>query len=70
VGLRYFEPQLTGLSDEYRCLAFDFRGHGRSAKTELGYMLARYARDVRVFLDRLNLDDVVVVGWSMGAIVS
>ena len=29
-GLRYFEPQLTGLSDDYRTLALDFRGHGRS----------------------------------------
>jgi pimeloyl-ACP methyl ester carboxylesterase len=29
-GLRYFELQLTGLSNEYRTLAFDFRGHGRT----------------------------------------
>lgn len=69
-GLRYFEPQLTGLSDEYRCLAFDFRGHGRSEKTELGHTLPQHARDVRAFLDSLDLDDVVIVGWSMGAIVS
>jgi non-heme chloroperoxidase len=69
-GLRYFEPQLTGLSDEYRCLAFDFRGHGRSAKTELGHTLAQHARDVHAFLNQLNLDGAVVVGWSMGALVS
>lgn len=70
VGLRYSEPQLTGLSNEYRTLAFDFRGHGRSEKTELGHTLPQHARDVRAFLDQLDLDDVVVVGWSMGAIVS
>lgn len=69
-GLRYFEPQLTGLSNEYRAIAFDFRGHGRSAKTELGHTLPQYARDLRSFLERFDLDDVVVVGWSMGAIVS
>ena len=69
-GLRYFEPQLTGLSGEYRPLAFDFRGHGRSEKTELGHTMAQHARDLRAFLDRLDLDDVVLVGWSMGAIVS
>ncbi|WP_255171249.1 alpha/beta fold hydrolase [Natrononativus amylolyticus] len=69
-GLRYFEPQLTGLSDEYRCLAFDFRGHGRSEKTELGHTLPQHARDFHAFLTQLDLDEAVVVGWSMGAIVS
>ena len=69
-GLRYFEPQLTGLSTEYRTVAFDFRGHGRSAKTELGHTLPQHARDLRAVLETLELDDVVLVGWSMGAIVS
>lgn len=69
-GLRYFEPQLTGLSNEYRTLAFDFRGHGRSEKTELGHTLPQHARDLRAFLEQLDLDDVIIIGWSMGAIVS
>lgn len=69
-GLRYFEPQLTDLSNEHRTIAFDFRGHGRSEKTELGHTLPQHARDLHAFLDGLNLDDVVIVGWSMGAIVS
>ena len=69
-GLRYFEPQLTGLSYDYRTIAFDFRGHGRSEKTELGHTVSQHARDLRVFLEQRDLDDVVIVGWSMGAIVS
>ena len=69
-GLRYFEPQLTELSTGYRTVAFDFRGHGRSAKTELGHTLPQHARDLHQLLDSLDLDDVVLVGWSMGAIVS
>ena len=69
-GLRYFEPQLTGLSDEHRVVAFDFRGQGRSAKTETGYTLSQYARDVRALLERMDLDGVVLVGWSLGALVS
>ncbi|MFC7250523.1 alpha/beta fold hydrolase [Halomicroarcula sp. GCM10025324] len=69
-GLRYFEPQLASLSNEYRTLAVDFRGHGRSEKTELGHTLSQYARDVHEFLRQLDLDDVVIAGWSMGAIVS
>ncbi|GAB3669792.1 alpha/beta fold hydrolase [Halopiger thermotolerans] len=67
---RFFEPQLTGLSKEYRTIAVDFRGHGRSAKTELGHTVAQYARDLRAFLSQRDLDNIVLVGWSMGALVS
>ncbi|WP_232688043.1 alpha/beta fold hydrolase [Halobacterium zhouii] len=69
-GLRFFEPQLVGLSEEFHTVALDFRGHGRSEKTETGHTLPQHARDLQVFLEQLNLTDVAVVGWSMGALVS
>ena len=67
---RFFESQVTDLSSDYRTVAFDFRGHGRSEKTELGHTVVQYARDLHVLLDRLDLEDIVLVGWSMGALVS
>lgn len=69
-GLRYLEPQLIGLSEEFHTVALDFRGHGRSEKTERGHTLSQYSRDVQAFLEQLELTDVAVVGWSMGALVS
>ena len=69
-GLRYFEPQVVGLSEEFRTVALDFRGHGRSEKTETGHTLPQHARDLRAFLEQLTLTDVAIAGWSMGAIVS
>lgn len=69
-GIRFFQPQMDGLSSEYRTIALDFRGHGRSDKTESGHTLEQYARDVSAFLDHLNVYDVVLVGWSLGALVS
>ena len=69
-GLRFFEPQLTGLSDDYRVIAFDFRGHGRSEKTEMGHTIPEYARDLHAFLNKRDLENVVLVGWSLGAFVS
>lgn len=69
-SLRFFEPQMAGLSDEYRTIAVDFRGHGRSEKTDLGHTVAQYARDVHTFLEHRDLEDVVLVGWSLGALVS
>ncbi|ELY61692.1 alpha/beta fold hydrolase [Natronococcus jeotgali] len=67
---RFFEPQLTTLSREYRTIAIDFRGHGRSEKTELGHTVTQYARDLRAFLSQREIENVVLVGWSMGALVS
>jgi pimeloyl-ACP methyl ester carboxylesterase len=69
-GLRFLEAQLAGLSTDYRTVAFDCMGHGRSEKTELGHTVPQYARDLRALLERLDLADVVLVGWSMGAFVS
>lgn len=69
-SLRFFERQLTDLSDTYRTIAFDFRGHGRSEKTELGHTVAQYARDLHTFVEQRGLSDAVFVGWSMGAFVS
>ncbi|MFP8955568.1 alpha/beta fold hydrolase [Natrialbaceae archaeon A-CW3] len=69
-GCRYFESQLTSLSTEYRTVAFDFRGHGRSDPIGTGHTIAQYARDLRAVLEHRSLDDVVLVGWSLGAIVS
>lgn len=69
-SLRFFEPQFADLAAEYRTVALDFRGHGRSEKTELGHTIAQYARDVHAFLEQRDLEEVVLVGWSMGAFVS
>ncbi len=69
-SLRFFGPQLAGLSDEHRTIAVDFRGHGRSEKTELGHIVAQYARDIHSFVEQRDLEDVVLVGWSLGALVS
>ncbi|MFD1511669.1 alpha/beta fold hydrolase [Halomarina rubra] len=69
-GLRYFDAQLGALADEYRTVALDFRGHGRSEVTADGYTLPQYARDVEAFCEALALEDVVLVGWSLGALVT
>ncbi len=69
-GIRFFAPQLAALSDDFRTVAFDYRSHDRSEKTETGHTVPQYARDLRAFLDRRNPNDVVLVGWSMGAFVA
>ncbi|WP_304638638.1 alpha/beta fold hydrolase [Pseudomonas sp.] len=55
-----------------RVIALDARGHGRSGKPHdpAYYGEARMAEDVSTLLDVLGLDEVDLVGYSMGAVVS
>ncbi|MGA9403207.1 alpha/beta fold hydrolase [Haladaptatus sp.] len=69
-GVRFFVHQLADLSPDHRIVALDYRGHGRSEKTETGHTVPGYADDLRTFLDRRNFNNVVLVGWSMGALVA
>ena len=64
-----FGPQIDSLCDRYRCLAIDHRGHGESRHIAGGYRVARLAMDLREFLTALDLENVTLLGHSMGAAV-
>jgi pimeloyl-ACP methyl ester carboxylesterase len=60
--------QWRHLSNRYRVVLFDHRGHGRSARPPTGdFSLRAMGRDIRAVLDRAVPDGpAVVVGHSMG----
>jgi pimeloyl-ACP methyl ester carboxylesterase len=58
----YFAPH-------YRVLALDLRGHGNSSKPMEGNNIPQLARDVRKFMEALDLQNVTLVGHSMGVMV-
>lgn len=64
-----FRDQFEGLSDQFHCLALDYRGHGESEKTDHGYRISRFAQDVQELLEHLQLGQVTLLGHSMGASV-
>lgn len=53
-------------------ISLDARGHGRSEKPhdEARYQGDTMARDVSALLDELGLDEVSLVGYSMGSIIA
>ena len=58
------------LADDYRLVAMDLRGHGRSDKPDIGYAeSALWAEDVAAVLRELLLEQPVLIGWSYGTIV-
>jgi non-heme chloroperoxidase len=64
-----FKHQLEGLSDRYRVIAIDMRGHGESSKPNHGYRIHRLSKDVYEFLVGNSLADVTLAGHSMGCSV-
>ncbi len=66
---KLFEAQLSSLSDRYRVLALDLRGHGFSDKPIHGMRLSRMAKDLHEFLTALDLDEAIILGHGMGAAV-
>lgn len=49
-----------------RCIAYDRRGFGKSDKPWTGYDYDTFADDLKNLLDQLDLQDVTLVGFSMG----
>ena len=61
--------QLSGL-EGYRVIAPDLRGLGLSDAPDLGYSMPTYADDLAALLEALQVDEVVLVGLSMGGYVA
>ncbi|NWO56003.1 alpha/beta hydrolase [Chromohalobacter salexigens] len=54
------------LSQGYRVIAFDRRGHGRSDQTDTGNDMDTYASDTAELVNALDLKDAVHIGHSTG----
>ena len=62
-----WEHQMPALAEAgYRVVAYDRRGFGRSDQPWTGYDYDTFADDLKAVLDGLDLQDVALVGFSMG----
>lgn len=64
----FFDRQRP-LSEGFRVIALDFRGHGRSPAGPAAPTIDLLARDVADLARALELDGAVGIGWSLGAAV-
>ena len=61
----FWARQKEGLASNFKVVTMDLRAHGNSSKSLQGHTVPRYARDVRSVIDYLNLEGVVLAGWSL-----
>jgi pimeloyl-ACP methyl ester carboxylesterase len=62
---RNFLGIMRHMPKTYRCVAFDMRGHGRS-NANSGFDIAQFAADLHEAFALLSLNDIVLVGFSLG----
>ncbi|HEY2740713.1 MAG TPA: alpha/beta hydrolase [Gaiellaceae bacterium] len=55
------------LMSGHRVISYDRRGFGRSSQPTVGYDYDTFAADLNALLEHLDLNDVVLVGFSMGS---
>jgi non-heme chloroperoxidase len=61
-----FEDQMFLASRDFRCIAHDRRGHGRSSQPWNGNDMDTYADDLAKLTEALDLKDTIHVGHSTG----
>lgn len=62
----YFEKQIPCFSREYRVIAIDTRGHGRSPRGDAPFTIRQFAEDLRDFMDTQGIERAHILGFSDG----
>ncbi|MCO1656875.1 3-oxoadipate enol-lactonase [Pseudonocardia humida] len=67
--LQMWRPQVAALTERFRVVRVDHRGHGGSPVPAGPYTIGELAGDVLALLDELGLDRVAWCGLSMGGMI-
>jgi len=68
-NLHMWDDQMAALTQRYKVLRFDTRGHGQSGAPPGPYTLEQMADDVKGLLDALGIQRTHWVGLSMGGMI-
>jgi len=70
-GLNSFHTLIKKFIDEFRgnyhVICYDQRGHENSVHPKINMNINRLGKDLNEIIEQLKLDDIIVIGHSMGA---
>jgi pimeloyl-ACP methyl ester carboxylesterase len=66
----YWENQVEEFSKDYTVVTIDLAGHGESGQNRENWSIKYYAQDVAAVINKLCLEDVILIGHSMGGPVN
>lgn len=64
--LKAWNLNIASLKEQYRCVAIDLPGYGKSSTGHYDFSMSFFAEQVNQFIEKLGLENVVVIGHSMG----
>ena len=67
---RLWTPLLPYLSENYRTIALDLRGHGRSGKPDTPYFIQQFSTDLFEVLRELDIAKTHLLGLSLGGVIA
>jgi 3-oxoadipate enol-lactonase len=67
--LHMWDPQVAALTQHFRLVRYDRRGHGQSGVPKGPYTMEMLGRDVLAVLDALKIEKINWCGLSMGGMV-
>lgn len=70
VSHEWWRWQVPEFSRQYKVLLLDVRGHGQSSPLQKSYSINGFTRDLEILLQKTGIEEAVLVGWSMGGIIS
>lgn len=62
----YWSSQMASLCRGYQVVAIDLPGHGLSGSNRRDWSVEKYGQDVAAVIDQLGLEQLILVGHSMG----
>jgi non-heme chloroperoxidase len=65
-----WDPTVAALAPDFELVTMDLRGHGDSDKPAGSYAYDVHVRDVHALVGALELDELTVVGWSLGGAIA
>ncbi|WP_437918371.1 alpha/beta fold hydrolase [Sphingobacterium sp. LRF_L2] len=65
-----WREQLENLADHITGIALDIRGHGNSTAGHGFFSIDVFAKDLRVFLEKMEIEEAILCGVSMGGYIA
>ena len=66
----FWKFQIPDFSKDYKVVAIDLRGHGKSDKPETKYSIQKFADNLYHVLNGLGIDGAIIAGHSMGGMTA
>lgn len=66
---RYWQQQVEYFAEAHRVVTVDLAGHGHSGQQRESYTMKAFGEDVKVVVEELDSESIILVGHSMGGAV-